>query len=257
MAHGCCLPIRPARTTDFADPSLAASVLAPDVGTDFSQGWIMSTLRFTCPSCGQHMQCERAYVGDIAACTACHAQLRIPYTHTPPEPSTQLPRATLIAPPPESATESANCFSEIPTASAAHTTPFRPAPPDNTPQPEPALELHCICPVCQSELSVSTRSPAGTTPQLATLVNKAASPGASPSAAHPPEIDTASVIHREEQIAEAREAHPVSLYPAMKPRLSYILGDGSQPPHPGNSPTAPDESDPAKPPVPPSSSFPE
>jgi hypothetical protein len=36
-------------------------------------------------------------------------------------------------------------------------------------------------------------------------------------------VENTPVAERERQIAVAREAHKVSLYPAMKPRLSYIL----------------------------------
>lgn len=37
----------------------------------------------------------------------------------------------------------------------------------------------------------------------------------------------APVEERERDIARAREAHPISVYPSMKPRLSYVLSGGT------------------------------
>src|SRR5439155_24706483 len=50
-----------------------------------------------------------------------------------------------------------------------------------------------------------------------------------------------SFEEREKQIAAAREARPIQLYPAQKPRLDYILSGGA-------APAKPNSSDKAKPP---------
>ena len=60
---------------------------------------------------------------------------------------------------------------------------------------------------------------------MAKLIRRADQPGQSPPHEEAPHPDLAhmSVEERERHIAQARESHPVSLYPAMKPRLDYVL----------------------------------
>jgi hypothetical protein len=91
-------------------------------------------------------------------------------------------------------------------------------------------------------------------PLTARLIKKSESQISPQPAANPPETNpAASVSEREQQIAAAREAHPVQLYPTIKPRMSYILSGGSKsdsaaetaPPEPKNEPessTSPDPS---------------
>jgi hypothetical protein len=104
-------------------------------------------------------------------------------------------------------------------------------------------KLHCVCPVCQSELRIPAEAASHQPAPVAEVVRKDLPP-----AEMSAETETAStagkseatpVPERERQIAVAREAHQVSLYPAMKPRLSYILRGEQPDPVPGNSPPAP------------------
>jgi hypothetical protein len=183
----------------------------------------MSELKFTCPACGQHMQCEKAYAGDKTNCPACNAELRVPFSHTPPEPTTMLPRAELVsaaagaaAPIMIKRSESALAEASIPIAPSPAAKVHSPALPD-------AHETHCICPVCKSELRLPTEASSG--PVTAEVVSGPSSNSTTPTQAlHSSESE--SVTEREKQIAAARESNPVSLYPAMKPRLAYILNSG-------------------------------
>lgn len=167
----------------------------------------MSELIFECPSCGQPIQCEKAYSGHTIHCPNCCADLRIPFTYAAG--AFSMPRAELV--------------SEPAAKSAA-------APEESRPK-----EIHCLCPVCRSELKIQTASHSGATPQTAQLVRAApqtldaAVPEAKPDL--PEKAPPVSSAEREEQIAAARDANPVSLYPPMKPRLDYILS-GGEAPHP-------------------------
>jgi len=177
--------------------------------------------------------------------------MRIPFSHTPPEPGTSLPHAELILKPGDTPTmlskktESANT-SDIPMEIAM------PKEPENTNLPVPAEEnvIRCLCPVCQSELKVSAipTAPFGS-PSVAEVVHSAKQePAAVSSDAHgdspaPAGSEESPAIQRERQIAAAREAHQVSLYPAMKPRLSYVL-TGERPGPPEPAPAHPTQSDP-------------
>jgi hypothetical protein len=38
----------------------------------------MSDIKFSCPSCQQHIQCEQGYAGMEIACPACHAKMVVP-----------------------------------------------------------------------------------------------------------------------------------------------------------------------------------
>jgi hypothetical protein len=38
----------------------------------------MSDLKFSCPSCGQHIQCERSYAGEKLPCPGCATLIRVP-----------------------------------------------------------------------------------------------------------------------------------------------------------------------------------
>jgi hypothetical protein len=188
---------------------------------------MMSDLKFTCPACGQHMECEKAYVGAETNCLNCNAELRIPFSHTPPEPNTLLPHAELIvkpvAPAPDPSMLKTLEPSPKPVAAPNPTPPFQPD------------ELHCLCPVCQSELEVSRQaiSPLGRALPTAKLMKKGSAlenhPQPEPLSDAPPvNLDNSPVSEREQKIAAARDAHPVQVYPAMKPRMSYILGGGAK-----------------------------
>ena len=42
----------------------------------------MTILKFECPGCGQHMECDRVCGGDIIHCPRCCAEIRIPFPGT-------------------------------------------------------------------------------------------------------------------------------------------------------------------------------
>ncbi|HXE41757.1 MAG TPA: hypothetical protein VN516_01940 [Candidatus Baltobacteraceae bacterium] len=41
----------------------------------------MSELKFSCPACGQHIMCSKAYGGNVIQCPNCKAELRIPFSN--------------------------------------------------------------------------------------------------------------------------------------------------------------------------------
>ena len=204
----------------------------------------MSELRFTCPACGQHMQCEKAYCGDKTICPNCQSELRVPFSHTPVEPKTKLPRAELVSAP----AEPLPTFSSDQSALTQAAVPISSAPLRTAAEKREEGDI-CICPVCKAELKVPPpRSTAGTKPPLAELVQREAKP----SIQSQPNAGTSAVSPidvREEQIANAREAHPVSLYPSIKPRLAYIVSGGeSVAPKPSEFPTPDAHKDAKEPP---------
>ena len=42
----------------------------------------MSDLKFSCPSCGQHVQCDEAHAGENIPCPACAQLIRVPVSAT-------------------------------------------------------------------------------------------------------------------------------------------------------------------------------
>jgi len=184
------------------------------------------------------MQCEKAYVGAKVPCPSCNAELRVPFSDGPGGGPNALPRAELIL---EASTEAVPNILADPAKAAANPfetsdIPKQVAPRENEIRKGATQEVHCLCPVCEAELRIPANA-ASTSgkPPVAELVRKAPpqnpepSPEANPGPAdpHPKPADHQS--EREHQIAAAREARPVSVYPAMKPRLSYILSGGEAP----------------------------
>ncbi len=111
----------------------------------------------------------------------------------------------------------------------------------NQPSSQPGSPQEVICPVCQAELRVHQESgKVGGKIPIAELIRrgpdkeKVESKKDEPT--HP-DFAHMSVEERERQIARAREAHPVQLYPAMKPRLDYVLS--GEAPQPGKEATRP------------------
>lgn len=184
----------------------------------------MSELKFICPACGQHMQCEKAYMGDKTTCPSCNAELIVPFSHKPVEYKTQLPTAELIFDPAKPLQP--NCTIEQ-TPSKEFSTPLSPS---NKPAAHPLVSAPtCICPVCHSELRLPqlTVVPENCMPPTAELAHNPTSETQESSAlnsALPP--ISSPVPEREQHIAAARESHPISPYPAMKPRLAYVLSGG-------------------------------
>ena len=192
----------------------------------------MTEIKFECPACGQHMECDRACGGDLIHCPRCCAELRIPFEDNGQIESTK--RAELITPQTSTA---------APTSAVAPTT--GPAPVAEVPKPSTKPEhLEVTCPVCRSELKIAAtggdaRKP-GSSPPLAELLRKGPEPKpeAAPAQAQPesasdgqgkPEHRHLTIEEREQQIAAARQAHPIHLNPPMKPRLEYVLS-GKTPP---------------------------
>jgi hypothetical protein len=89
-------------------------------------------------------------------------------------------------------------------------------------------ELHCTCPVCQSELriSVAAESVSETPRNSSEIKNRFNEPqlkqNAQPAAKSTKDL---TLEEREQQIAAARQLHPVAAYSPIKPRLDRILGD--------------------------------
>jgi hypothetical protein len=163
----------------------------------------MSVLKFECPGCGQHMECDRACAGDVIHCPRCCAELRIPFSEIPGS----ILRAELILHAPKPAV----------------TAPATPAPAAPPPRPR---EL--ICPVCESHLRVpNATTPSGSLP-LAELIKKG-EPKPTPQEEPHPDLAHMSLPEREQQIAAAREAHPIQLNTPVKPRLNYILSEKAAP----------------------------
>jgi hypothetical protein len=190
----------------------------------------MSVLKFECPACGQHMECDRACAGDVIHCPRCCAELRIPFSEIPGS----ILRAELIlhAPAPASAPAQSKAAAPVP------------------PQP-----TEVICPVCESHLRARPGPPKpGASPALAELIRKGEpkpTESRQPEKAQEshPDLAHMSLQEREQQIASAREAHPIQLNKAVKPRLDYILsekaapvtkpdGERSEEKHPGPNPTS-------------------
>src|SRR6476646_7182343 len=92
----------------------------------------MSVLKFECPGCGQHMECDRACAGDVIHCPRCCAELRIPFSEMPGA----IVRAELILHAP---------------AKPAAPAPIPAAPPTPAAPPQP---VEVICPICESHLRV-------------------------------------------------------------------------------------------------------
>jgi len=183
----------------------------------------MNELTFGCPSCGQHIQCEKAYGGHIIHCPGCSAALRIPFTECAMPGELSVTKAELVM------------ETSAPAASGSAAA---------------ATDVHCRCPVCRSELRVPVAGvTAGSEMVTASLVRPPEAPAEPPPAAVPeiaPAAETAPApvvkpgAEREQQIAAAREAHQVSANPPMKPRLSYIL-NGERPPPVTSNTEAPRE----------------
>ena len=173
----------------------------------------MSLVKFECPVCNQNMECERACSGNVIHCPGCGAQIRVPF-HNPAELAGALSRAEFVAP-------------------AAATAPTREAPPASAHHEPDNREATVNCPLCRAELKVVI--PADNHEASATLLRK-------PQAAGKPASEVADREHhdfahmsleeREKQIAQAREAHPITVNTNLKPRLEYVL-EGKPPPKPG------------------------
>jgi hypothetical protein len=181
----------------------------------------MIGIKFTCPSCGQHVECDASHAGENFPCPACAAVVHVPAdtafaeasapaaaTNASPSLSKELGKVfyepelsseITHRKPAESAEQSGSPAAAV-NQSAAGLTAGNSHPNGNG---ELRSEVRCVCPVCKSDLRISLEL------------------------AMPATSDTQhlSLEEREQQIAAAREANPVSLHPGFKPRLDKILGD--------------------------------
>src|SRR5438105_1631014 len=101
----------------------------------------MTDLKFECPACGQHMECDRVCGGDVIHCPKCCAELRIPFPTSKTVPGS-IERAQLLHP----------------AASLPHTqgSPSKSdAPEPSTPAVTAAQVAEVLCPVCQSQLRIN------------------------------------------------------------------------------------------------------
>jgi hypothetical protein len=183
----------------------------------------MNLVKFECPACGQHMECERACGGDVIHCPRCCAEIRIPF-RSPVDMEGLVSRAELVTP--------------APSGKTAHSE----SQPAQTNQPRDA-SAQISCPACHAELKVVIPAHGG--PNTTLLRTPPSPPTPKPAEAEPAHPDFAhmSIEERERQIAAAREAHPIQLYPSMKPRLEYVL-EGKAPPAAGKKPDPQQKRDP-------------
>ena len=165
----------------------------------------MSELKFSCPSCGQIVECEKAYGGHVIHCPNCCAEIRIPFSNSAFPTELEVPKAQLM-------------LNEPGTKSPAQSS-------DTT------KELLCTCPICQSELRVRVETARTGGPQMAELVRPPVPPAEPP----PPEIEhqaeagppaskpAKTHTEHEQQLAAARALQKIQANPSLKPRLSYVL----------------------------------
>src|SRR6476646_3588229 len=101
----------------------------------------MSAVKFECPSCGQHMECDRARSGDVIHCVGCCAELRIPFSSSKTGLAT-VERAELIV---------TGAAPSAPASSAPITKPPSIEAVGSTEKPSDQ-SIEATCPVCQSHL---------------------------------------------------------------------------------------------------------
>src|SRR5262245_5181985 len=176
----------------------------------------MSELTFSCPSCGQHVQCEKAYGGHIIHCPNCVAEIRIPFSNVAIPTELSIPKAQLVTEPPAGTKPSVS-----PTPRAAD------------------ANKEFICPVCKAELRAPTDASAQSETGLpmADLIRrtpepdqkkepvekKESTPEDQPVSSEPAHHKTHT--EHEQEIAAARAAQKIGLHPELKPRLSAIMPD--------------------------------
>jgi len=175
----------------------------------------MSEIKFSCPACGQHISCSTAYCDSAIHCPNCRTEIRVPCSPDFNK-SSEPPKLKL-----QSSTNSSNQPASVGVNGIGKTAPAA-----------NEKELHCRCPVCQSNLRIPASAAAqsdGVFPP-AELVLK---PGEKKDHSPQPDLEPAAVTpvmtEREQKIAAERAARAVSLYPKMKPRLDLVLGEKPSP----------------------------
>lgn len=181
----------------------------------------MPELKFTCPSCGQRIQCSPDCANQNVPCPACASLVRVPAD------------AELMDSPggtEENPFESPVSRSDV----AEHGQPQKATRPTSSLHgdsksvstlreelevsrpPAQSSELLCTCPVCRAELRISVTPKS----QVASNIGDKLSH----SAAFQGATEHLSAADREKKIAAAREANPVKSNP-VKPRLDKILSE--------------------------------
>ena len=137
----------------------------------------MKELKFTCPSCGQHIQCDWKHAGENVPCPGCATLIRVPQegnvTDAPSPPPEDNPFAVATgdaekvsyasakaADGPEPKKSPATAERAMVAPAVPVTANPAPAPNQESPVQTPAAqkaELHCVCPVCQSALQISVK----------------------------------------------------------------------------------------------------
>src|SRR3954471_1139694 len=102
----------------------------------------MSMVKFECPSCGQHMETDRARGGDVIHCVGCCSELRIPFSSSKTG-LASVERAELLVP--------ANAPQPSDPKERIEATP-KPTCPPKPPLHSAPKPIETPCPVCQSVL---------------------------------------------------------------------------------------------------------
>ena len=185
----------------------------------------MTELKFDCPSCGQHIQCSPECANQNVPCPACASLIRVPADAEVTEAPGDAPDTNPFQSPEEPKVSYADAEGQSQPQKAPPTT--RPAPRidnksvsgvrEELEAARPAAqssELHCVCPVCRSELRISVAAKSQAVPHSGDKLSH--------SAAFQSATEHLSAAEREKKIAAAREANPVKSSP-VKPRLDKIL----------------------------------
>src|SRR5262245_7853657 len=136
----------------------------------------MNELKFTCPECGQHIQCNDDCAGENVPCPTCAKMIRVPGRpkagETAPTVSTvevardsnpfQNPASDKVSysaletdaekaePSPEEVSPAEILSKVAPPPGREESSPVAPES-----EASPPEEIHCLCPVCQSELRIA------------------------------------------------------------------------------------------------------
>ena len=199
----------------------------------------MTELKFTCPSCGQAIQCSSECANQNVPCPSCASLIRVPADAAVAEVSPLAPDTNPFQPE-ESAKVSYTAAEDNSAKKEATASPLGlvqnshtqsnsnriAAPVSKEPRASQEVnssQLHCVCPVCQSELQISLNAK----PSAARRAVGDRLAGSSAFGSVQQSADNLTLAEREKKIAAAREAHPVTPYPVIKPRLDRILSDQS------------------------------
>jgi predicted RNA-binding Zn-ribbon protein involved in translation (DUF1610 family) len=187
----------------------------------------MGEIKFICPSCGQHIECDQSYAGEHFPCPGCATQIRVPeFTHPAaanPLPVFNPPSAEKVTY--QSTKHSESDGSENENIPAAEQNVVRESEQATVSREKETREAHdedlgkefvFACPHCKSELRLRA--------EIQAVKAKEEKAFEKPTA----KIDSGSTADREKQIAAARIAQAVHVYPPMKPRLDYVLRESGE-----------------------------